>query len=115
MRKNPSNPRYTRVEVRVDPIIREVTRIEMVDQTVEVEDNRPRQNYRDNNFQRNTRGYGRQNNREEYRDNRCNEYNRGRDRSRERTYQGAIVTIEIEVPVAIDQDQDLELVLIGIE
>ena len=48
--------------------------------------NRPRQNYRDNNFQRNTRGYGRQNNRDEYRDNRCNEYNGGRDRSRERTF-----------------------------
>ena len=48
--------------------------------------NRSRQNYRDNNFQRNTRGYVRQNNREEYRDNRCNEYNRGRDRSRERTF-----------------------------
>ena len=39
MRKDPSNPRYTRVEVRVGPIIREVTRIEVVDQTVEVEDN----------------------------------------------------------------------------
>ena len=48
--------------------------------------NRPRQNYGDNNFQRNTRGYGRQNNREEYRDNWCNEYDRGRDRSRERTF-----------------------------
>ena len=39
MRKGPSNPRYKRVEVRVGPIIREVTRIEVVDQTVEVEDN----------------------------------------------------------------------------
>ena len=39
MRKDPSNPRYIRVEVRLDPIIREVTRIEVVDQTVEVEDN----------------------------------------------------------------------------
>ena len=38
MRKDPSNPRYTRVEVRVGPIIREVTRIKVVDQTVEVED-----------------------------------------------------------------------------
>ena len=50
--------------------------------------NRPRfqQNYRDNNFQENTRGYGRQNSRGEYRDNRCNDYNRSRDRSRERTF-----------------------------
>ena len=45
--------------------------------------NRPRQNYRDNNFQGNTRGYGRQDNRGEYRDNRSNEYHRGRNRSRE--------------------------------
>ena len=36
MRKDPSNPRYTRVEVRVGPIIREVTRIEAVDQTLGV-------------------------------------------------------------------------------
>ena len=39
MRKDPSNPKYIRVEVRVDPIIREVIRIEAVDQTVETEDN----------------------------------------------------------------------------
>ena len=48
--------------------------------------NRPRQNYRDNNFQGNTRGYGIQDNRGEYRDNRCNEYNRSRNRSRERAF-----------------------------
>ena len=35
MRKDLSNPRYTRVEVRVG----QVTRKEVVDQTVEVEDN----------------------------------------------------------------------------
>ena len=39
MRKDPSNPRYTRIEVRVGNKIREVIRIEVVDQTVEVEDN----------------------------------------------------------------------------
>ena len=44
------------------------------------------QNYIDNNFQGNTRGYGKQDNRGEYRDNRCIEYNRGRNRSRERTF-----------------------------
>ena len=48
--------------------------------------NRPRQNYRDSNFWENTTGYGRQNCRGEYRDNRCNDYNRSRDRSRERTF-----------------------------
>ena len=50
--------------------------------------NRPRfqQNYRDNNFQENTRGYGRQHSKGKYRNNRCSDYNRSRDRSRERTF-----------------------------
>ena len=48
--------------------------------------NRPRQSYRDSNFQGNTRGYGRQNNRGEYRNDRHNDYNRDRNRSRERTF-----------------------------
>ena len=48
--------------------------------------NRPSQNYSDNNFRGNTRGYGRQDSRGEYRDNRCNDYNRSRNRSRERTF-----------------------------
>ena len=47
---------------------------------------RPRQNYRDSNFRGNTRGYGRQNNRGGYRNDRHNDYNRGRYRSRERTF-----------------------------
>ena len=47
--------------------------------------NRPRfqQNYRGNNFQENVRGYGRQNSRGEYRNNRHDGYNRSRDRLRE--------------------------------
>ena len=48
--------------------------------------NRPRQNYRGNNFRGNTTGYGRQDSRGEYRDNRHNDYNRSRDRWRERTF-----------------------------
>ena len=48
--------------------------------------NRPRQNYRDNNFHGNTRGYRRQDSRGGYRDNRHNDYNRSRDRSRERMF-----------------------------
>ena len=48
--------------------------------------NRPRQNYRNSNFQGNTRGYGRQDNRGCYRNDRHNDYNRGRSRSRERTF-----------------------------
>ena len=47
---------------------------------------RPRQNYRYSNFQGNSRGYGRQNNRGGYRNDRHNDYNRGRDRSRKMTF-----------------------------
>ena len=42
---------------------------------------RLQQNYRDN-----IRGYGRQSSRGEYRDNRCNDYNRSRDRLKEKTF-----------------------------
>ena len=38
MRKDPSNPKYIRVEVRTGPVIREVIRIEAVGQTAEAED-----------------------------------------------------------------------------
>ena len=50
--------------------------------------NRPRfqQNYRGNNLQENIRGYGRQNSRGDYRNNRCDGYNRSRDRSREGSF-----------------------------
>ena len=48
--------------------------------------NRPRQNYRDNNFRGNTRGYSRQNNRGNYRNERYNDYNRDRNRSKEGTF-----------------------------
>ena len=40
MRKDPSNPKYITVEVKVDPIIRELIRIEAVEQIVETEDSR---------------------------------------------------------------------------
>ena len=53
---------------------------------------RPRfeQDYRGNNFWNIARGYGRQNNRGEYRNDnyRCDGYNRGRDRTRERPFSG---------------------------
>ena len=38
-RKDPSNPKYIRVEARVDHITREVIRKEVIGQTVEIEDN----------------------------------------------------------------------------
>ena len=37
MRKDPLNPKYTKIEARVDHIIREVIRIEIISQTVETE------------------------------------------------------------------------------
>ena len=87
MRKGPLNPKYTRLEVRIDLIIREVIRTgQIVGIGGQFTNNRPRQNYRNSNFWGNTRGYGRQVNRGGYRNNRHNDYNRGRSRSIERTF-----------------------------
>ena len=119
MRKDPSNPRYTRVEVRVGPIIRELTRIEVVDQTVEVEDNmgtidldktietitfeETPEGLEDKIKEKNTEIIGTMN---------ITEVEIDQEKGH---FQDAIVTIEIEVPVTVDQGQDLELVLIGTE
>ena len=79
--------------------------------------NRPRlqQNYRGNNFQEHVRGYGRQNSRGEYRNNRHDGYKRSRDRLREDHSQEIMAIIGIEVQVIVDRDQDLELVPIETE
>ena len=119
MRKDPSNPRYTRAEVGVGPIIREVTRIEVVDHTVEVEDNMETidldkaietitfdetpEGMEDKIIEKNTEIIGTMN---------ITEVEIGQEKGH---FQEAIVTIEIEVPVTVDQGQDLELVLIGTE
>ena len=119
MRKDPSNPRYTRVEVRVGPIIREVTRIEVVDQTVEVGDNmgtidpdkiietitfeETPKGMEDKIIEKNTEIIGTMN---------ITEVEIGQEKGH---FQGVIVTIDKEVPVAVDQGHDLELVLIGTE
>ena len=119
MRKDPSNPRYIRVEIRVDPIIREVTRIEVVDWTVEVEDNietidldktietkifkETPGGMEDKIIEKNTEIIGTMN---------ITETEIGQEKGH---FQEAIVTIEIEAPVTVDQDLDLELLLIGIE
>ena len=47
---------------------------------------RPRQNYRNSNFQGHIRGYGRQNNRGGYGNDKHDDYNRGRNRPRESTF-----------------------------
>ena len=119
MRKDPSNPRYTRVEVRVGPIIREVIRIEVVDQTVRVGDNMETidpdktiettifretlEGMEDKIIEKNSETIGAMN---------ITEVEIGQEKG---YFQGAIVTIEIEVPMAVDHSQDLKLVLIGIE
>ena len=48
--------------------------------------NSPRQNYRGNRFRGNTRGYSRQDDRGNYRNERYNNYNRDRSTSRERNF-----------------------------
>ena len=119
MRKDPSNPKYIRVEVRVDPIIREVIRIEVVDQTVETEDNMETkdidktietiifkgtlEDMEDKIIERNTEIISAKNK---------TEAEIGQEKGH---FQRIMVTTGIEVPVTVDQDQDLELVLIGIE
>ena len=119
MRKDPSNPKYIKVEVRVGPIIRDVIRIEVVDQRVETEDNMETINLdktiktiifegtledmEDITVERNTEIIGAMN---------ITEAEIGLEKGH---FQGTMVTIRIEVPVTVDQDQDLELVLIGIE
>ena len=80
--------------------------------------NRPRfqQNYRGNNFQENIRGYGRQNSRGEYRNNRHDGYTVevGVDKEEDHS-QEIMAIIGIEVQVIVDRDQDLELVPIETE
>ena len=48
--------------------------------------NSPRQNYRGNRFRGNSRGYSRQDDRGNYRNERYNNYNRDRSRPRERNF-----------------------------
>ena len=118
-RKDPSNPKYIGVEVRVDLIIIEVIRIEAVDHTVETEDNMEMidldktietmifkgtlEDMEDRRVERNPEIIGAMN---------ITEAEIGQEKGHS---QGIMVTIGIEAPVTVDQDQDLKLVLIGIE
>ena len=119
MRKDPSNPKYIRVEVRTVPIIREVIRIEVVDQIVETEDSRETidldktietiifqgtlEDMEEKIIGENTEVVGTLN---------ITEAEIGQEKG---CSKGIMVTIGIEVPVIVDQDQDLELVLTRIE
>ena len=118
MRKDPSNPKYTKVEVRIGLIIREVIRIEAVGQTVETEDSMEiidldktiettifegtLEDMEDRIIEENIEIIGAMN---------ITEIGIGQEKEHS---QGIMVTIEIEVPVTIDQGQDLELALIEI-
>ena len=119
MRKDPSNPKYIRVEVRIDPIIREVIKTEVVDQTVETEDSmeiidldktietiilkRTLEDMEDKIIEENTDIIDTMN---------ITEAEIGQEKGHS---QGIMVTIGIEVPVTVDHNKDLELVLTGIE
>ena len=95
------NPRYIKaeVEVRTEIIIKEIIRIgtgQIIDQTVGIEDSSDKmeadpglsKGYRRSSYQDNSRGYSRQNSRAVYRNNsyRNDGYNRGRNRSREKSF-----------------------------
>ena len=73
--------------------------------------NNSRLDYRNNNFRGTAKGYGRQNNRENYRNERYSSNNR--DQGKE-LLQGIMVIAEIEAQAIIDLDQGLELAQIGI-
>ena len=119
MRKDPTNPKYVSVEVRTGPTIREVIRIEAVDQTVETEDSMETidlhktietiifegilEDMEDKIIEENTEIIGTMN---------ITEAEIGQEKGHS---QGIMVTIGIEVPVTVDQGQDLQLVLTGIE
>ena len=115
MRKDPSNPKYIRVEVRTGPIIREAIRIEVVGQTVETEDSMEiidldktteittfegiLEGMEDKIIEENIEIIGAMNIAEA-------EIDQEKGHS-----QGIMVTIRIEAPVTVDQGQDLKLVL----
>ena len=115
MRKDPSNPRYIRVEVRTGPITREVIRIEVVGQTVETEDSMETigldktigttilegmlEDMEDKIIEESIGIIGAMN---------IIEAGIGQEKGHS---QGIMETIGIEVPVTVDQGQDLELVL----
>ena len=115
MRKDPSNPKYIKGEVRIGPIIKEFIRIEVEGQTVETENNKKIIDLDKTIFKRTL----------EDMEDKTVEENMGiigimiiteAGIGQEKGHsQGIMVTIGIEVPVTVDQGLDLELVLIEIE
>ena len=118
MRKDPSNPKCVKVEVRIGPIVKEVIRIEIVGQTVENEDNmeitglekaiettileRTLEDMEDKIVEENMAII-------------CAMIIRGAGIDQKKGHsQKIMVTIGIEVPITVDQGLDLELILIEI-
>ena len=74
MIKDPLNPKNTRVEVSIGLMGQGSYQSRLGSRNRgQFMDNRPTQNYRGNNFRGNTRGYGRQNNRGNYGNERYND------------------------------------------
>ena len=117
MRKDPSNPKYIRAEVKTGVIIREVIRIEAVGQTVEIEDNMgiidldktiettifegTLEDMENRIIEESIEVIGAMN---------MIEAEIGQEKGH---FQKIMVTIELGVPVTVDQDQDLKLVPTG--
>ena len=125
MKRDHLSPTYTKAEEedKTEVVVREIIRIEtdwMLGLVVEIEDSlevdpRFEQNYRGNSFWNNDRGYGRQNSRREYKNDRCDGYNRDQGQTKRESSQEVIAIIELEVQAVVDLDQDPEPVLIDIE
>ena len=123
MRKDPSNPKYIKVEVptprvRIGPIIKEVIRIEVVGQTVEAGDSieiigldRSIETTIFKGTLEDTEDKIAEENMGIIGTRIITEAGIGQEKGHS---QGIMVTIGIEVPVTVDQDQDPELVLIEI-
>ena len=76
MKESPLSHKYTEVEDKADRMVKEGTEPGQVMETGDIVQIIARQNYGDNRFRGNLRGYGRQNNRDNYRNERCGSNNR---------------------------------------
>ena len=116
MRKDPSNPKYIKVEARIGPIIKEVIRLEMVGKTAETVDNMEIID-----LDKTIETIIFEGTLEDTED-KIVEENMGiigaviiteAGIGQEKGYsQGIMIVVGIEVPVTVDQDQGLDLVLI---
>ena len=117
-KKDPLNPKYIKVEVRIDPIFREVIRIEVAGQTVGTEDNMEIMDL-DKTIETTIFEGTIEDMEDKIAEGNIGiidtmiitEVGIGQEKGHSK---GIMVTIEIEVPVTVGQGQDLEPVLIEI-